>query len=107
MAFATMVNGTGPLVDLRLLLATISTVAADIGFGLNGILIYLIFFKTSKLLEDYKIILIQNCFIDVFFTIVNDLGGMVGHLYTDHVLQKDSKKYSGPPQPKRLARHPR
>ena len=63
-----------PSVDLRLIFQASATYLSVIGLLLNAFLIYLIFFKTPKKVCDYKIILIQNCFVDVLFNVTNEIG---------------------------------
>uniref|UniRef100_A0A914PU27 Uncharacterized protein n=1 Tax=Panagrolaimus davidi TaxID=227884 RepID=A0A914PU27_9BILA len=64
-----------PYIDLRAILATLQDSVSNVGLFFNAILVYLIFFKTTKNLADYKLILIQNCFVDTFFTLINDFIG--------------------------------
>ena len=66
-----------PAVDLREILEITANTVAIMGLVLNAFLVYLIFYKTTKLLADYKIILIQNCMIDIFFTVINDVTKVV------------------------------
>lgn len=66
-------NVTVPLLDLRSIFLDMASILSFIGLPLNILLIYLIFFKTDKKLSDYKTILVQNCFVDVFYNIVNEV----------------------------------
>ena len=66
-----------PGIDFRSIQLITASIIAYSGLLLNALLLYLIFFKTTKLLNDYKIILIQNCLVDIFFTIVNEITSIV------------------------------
>jgi len=59
--------------NLKKLIQIFDDIVSVFGFGLNFILLYLIIYKTSIRLRDYRPILLQNCLIDVFFATVNTL----------------------------------
>ncbi|KAE9554282.1 hypothetical protein FO519_002516 [Halicephalobus sp. NKZ332] len=60
-------------VSLRKLVEYFDNVVSVVGFCLNLTLLYLIIYKTSFRLRDYRPILLQNCLIDIFFNIINTM----------------------------------
>lgn len=67
------ISTSPPAIDLRFIFQTSATYLSIIGLFLNAFLIYLIYFKTSKKVLEYKIILVQNCLIDILFNIVSEI----------------------------------
>ena len=59
-----------PVIDLRAIFQNTALILSIIGMFLNALLLWLIFCKTSKIFAHYKIILIQNCLVDVFFNFI-------------------------------------
>ena len=54
--------------NIWLIFEITANITSFTGLCLNLLLLFMIFKKTTKLLAEYKIILLQNCIIDMFFT---------------------------------------
>ena len=58
-------------IDLREIEKINNYISSGIGLLLNGLLLYLIIFKTSTTLDVYKRIFLQNCLLDIFYNVIN------------------------------------
>ena len=57
------------MLPLREILEVSDSVLSTLGISLNLLLLYLIIYKTSKALKEYKKLLLQNCIIDFVYNL--------------------------------------
>ncbi|KAE9553639.1 hypothetical protein FO519_003140 [Halicephalobus sp. NKZ332] len=62
-----------PTVDLKKIGELNEYVCSLLGIFLNMLLCYLILFKTTSRLQIYKRVLLQNCFLDIFYNVINSV----------------------------------